>query len=73
MIDKEAGISLGMGVLTGMRGTPLWVNVGISVAMNEVIRANPTLIPEARPKDTNRLVQDITLGVLGWLVGKEVG
>ncbi len=75
-MDKETGITFGIGFLTGMRGTPLWMTALIAILIEgisrEVSRQNPELLPGYRPREPERIAKDLTVGVIGWWVGKEI-
>lgn len=75
-MDKETGISAGVGFLTGLRGTPWWMAVGITIGMEylsrEIAHTNPSLLPGYSPKPREKMVSDIAVGMIGWWAGKEV-
>lgn len=69
MNTRDQGISFGIGLLTGLRGTPLWVNAGVTVAVNEVARSNPEVIGQP-PRDGDTIIADVTVSAIGWMIGQ---
>lgn len=68
---RNKSISAGIGFLTGMRGTPIWLNIGVVVAVNEIVKTNPSVLPGQRPMNGDQLLEEVAISALGWFVGSQ--